>query len=405
MQDTKREVTGGVDTHRDQHVAAVVDQTGRILATEAFPATPVGYRQLLRWMCRHGRLVKVGVEGTGSYGAGLARFLTGENVVVVEVNRQNRQMRRRRGKSDPVDAEAAARATLNGEADAVTKTHQGIAEALRALRVARRSAMKGRTQAANQIRDLIVTAPEELRTRLGHLDTGERVTVCARFRLAPSTEPVEATRRSLRCLARRHGNLSAEIDELDTVIAELCEQANPALLSARGVGPDTASALIVAAGDNPERMRSEASFAALCGASPVEASLGKVTRHRLNRGGNREANQALWRIVMVRLSYDKTTQAYAERRRSEGRSDREIIRCLKRYIAREVYRLLTKPPVIPTSVTLRHRRQQADIPLRIVAEAISSWPTRISELERGLRHNAELATRYSLWLDLQGVPA
>ena len=405
MQDGEREVTGGVDTHRDQHLAAVVDQAGRILGTEAFSATPAGYWQLLRWMRRQGQLVKVGVEGTGSYGAGLARYLAGEGVVVVEVNRPNRQVRRRRGKSDPTDAEAAARAALNGEADGVPKTADGAAEALRALRVARRSAVKARTQAANQIRDLIVTAPQELRARLGHLDTDQRVAVCSRFRPAAATDPVEATRRSLRCLARRHVDLSGEIDELDTAISALCAQANPALLSARGLGPDTASALIVAAGDNPERMRSEASFAALCGASPVEASSGRTIRHRLNRGGNREANHALWRIVMVRLSHDKTTQAYAQRRRAEGRSDKEIIRCLKRYIAREIYRLLTNPPAIPAGAALRQRRQQAGLPLRVIAEAISSWPTRISELERGLKYDADLATRYSLWLDHQGAPA
>ena len=404
MQDQGLGVTGGVDTHRDQHVAAVVDTAGRILGTEAFPAKAAGYGQLLRWMRRHGRLVKVGVEGTGSYGAGLARYLLAEGVTVVEVNRPNRQTRRRRGKSDPTDAEAAARAALNGEADALPKTADGAAEALRTLRVARRSAMKARTQAANQIRDLIVTAPEELRARLEYLDTDDRVTVCARFRPGPAAEPLEATRRSLRCLARRHVDLSAEVVELDMAINEVCAQANPALLSARGVGPETASALMVAAGDNPERMRSEASFAALCGASPVEASSGKVTRHRLNRGGNREANHALWRIVMVRLTCDKATQAYVERRRAQGRSDKEVIRCLKRYVAREIYQLLTNPPTITPGVELRRRRHQAGLPLRAVAEAITSWPTRISELERGLRYDADLATRYNTWLDLQGAP-
>jgi transposase len=341
-------------------------------APTPFQLAADGYSQLLRWMRRHGRLVKVGVEGTGSYGAGLARYLAG--VAVMEVIRPNRQTRRRRGKSDPTDAEAAARAALNGEADGLPKTADGAAEALRALRVARRSAMKACTQAANQIRDLIVTATEQLRARLGHLDTDERVAVCARFRPGTPSDPAEATRRSLRCLARRHVDLTADIDELDEAIGPLCAQANPALLSARGVRPDTASALIVAAGDNPDRMRSEASFAALCGASPVEASSGRTIRHRLNRGGNREANHALWRIVMVRLSHDKTTQAYFERRRTEGRSDKEIIRCLKRYAAREIYRLLTDPPAIPDGADLRRRRHQASLPLRVIAEALATWP-------------------------------
>lgn len=217
-------------------------------------------------------------------------------------------------------------------------------EALRALRVARRSALKARTQAGNQVRDLIVTAPDQLRGRLRSLRTVELVEICAGFRPGPAADPGEATKVSLRCLARRHRDPSAEIDELDQAIAALCAQVNPALLGARGVGAELASGLLVAAGDNPERLRSEASFAALCGSSPVEASSAKITRHRLNRGGNREANNALWRIVMVRLTCDPATQAYAARRRAEAKTDREIMRCLKRYVAREVYRLLTEPP-------------------------------------------------------------
>lgn len=399
MHDRRREVTGGVDTHGDRHVAAVVDGVGRILGTEAFPATPAGYRRLLSWMSGLGELVQVGVEGTGAYGAGLARHLRGEGVAVVEVNRPNRQARRRRGKSDTTDAEAAARAALNGEADATPKTADGPVEALRALRVARRSALKARTQAANQIRDLVVTSPEQLRAQLRQLGTTERVEVCARFRPGPASDPAEATKRSLRCLARRHQALGAELDELDHAIAALCARVNPALLAAPGVGPEVASALLVAAGDNPERMADEAGFAALCGSSPVEASSGKIVRHRLNRGGNREANQALWRIAMVRLTCDRRTQEYAARRRAEGKTQREILRCLKRYIAREVFRLLVDPPPVPAGADLRARRNSAGITLDVVAEALGTWATRISELERGLKHNAELATRYQLWLD------
>jgi transposase len=392
-------VTGGVDTHGDNHVAAIVDPAGRVLGTETFTADPAGYRRLLAWMCRFGLVGRIGVEGTGAYGAGLARYLAGEGVEVVEVNRPNRQARRRRGKSDATDAEAAARAALNGEAAGVPKSGDGMVEALRALRVARRSAVKARTQAANQIRDLIVTAPEPLRNRLRRLHTDARVGICAGFRPGAATDPAEATRRSLRCLARRHAGLGAEIAELDEAIAAICVQANPALLAARGVGAEVASALLVAAGDNPTRMRSEASFAALCGASPVEASSGKIVRHRLNRGGNREANQALWRIAMVRLTCDQATRDYAARRRSEGRSDREILRCLKRYIAREVFKLLTNPPQLPTGAELRRRRSEAGLSLATVAEQLGSWPNRISELERCFTHNGDLATRYQLWLD------
>jgi len=351
----------------------------------------------------YGHLERVGVEGTGAYGAGLARYLAGEDVEVVEVNRPNRQTRRR-GKSDTTDAEAAARAALNGEADGRPKAADGGVEALRALRVARRFALKARTQAGNQIRDLVVTAPDDLRARLRHLGTDARVEICAGFRPGPPADPAEATKRSLRCLARRHRDLSAEIAELDEAIAALCAQINPALLGARGVGADVASGLLVAAGDNPERLRTQASFAALCGSSPVEASSGKITRHRLNRGGNREANNALWRIVMVRLTCDPVTQAYAARRRGEGKTDREIMRCLKRYVAREVYRLITAPPAVPAGPELRIARTAAGISLASAAEALGTWPTRISQLERGLTHNTELATCYQLWLNERSRP-
>jgi transposase len=398
MHDGQVDVTGGVDTHGEQHVAAVIDAVGRILGTGAFAADGAGYRRLLRWMRSFGEVRQVGVEGTGAYGAGLARYLTGQGVLVTEVNRPNRQARRRRGKSDTTDAEAAARAALNGEASGLPKAGDGPVEAMRTLRVARRSAMKARTQAANQIRDLIVTAPDDLRAQLFELDTSARVRICARFRPGQVSDPAGAARRTLRCLARRHQALTAEIDELDQSIGQLCAQAGPALLAARGVGPEVASALLIAAGDNPGRMRTEASFAALCGSSPVEASSGKITRHRLNQGGNREANNALWRIAMVRLTCDQRTQDYAVRRRSEGKSDREIIRCLKRYIAREVYQLITDPPAVPDGASLRAARTAAGISLSTAAGQLSTWPTRISELERGLKHDADLANRYQQWL-------
>ncbi|GAC1374689.1 MAG: IS110 family transposase [Acidimicrobiales bacterium] len=398
-EDQQGDVTGGVDTHGEEHVAAIVDCAGRLLGTAAFGATVAGYRELLRWMRSFGNLRRVGVEGTGAYGAGLARYLAIERITVLEVNRPNRQARRRRGKSDTTDATAAARAALNGEATGVPKAGDGPVEAIRALRIARRSAMKARTQAANQIRDLILTAPEELRAVLASLDTDGRVDRCSRFRPERASGPSEGTKQALRSLSRRHRALTAELEELDVHIAALCVETNPALLAARGVGPEVASALLVAAGDNPERMRTEASFAALCGVSPVEASSGKIVRHRLNQGGNREANNALWRIVMVRLTCDRRTQDYKARRTMEGRTDREIMRCLKRYVAREVFHLLTDPPKVPNGAELRVTRKNAGITLAVAADALGTWPTRISDLERGLKHNADLANRYQLWLD------
>ena len=255
-------VFGGVDTHKQVHVAAAVDAAGRLLATAEFDAAPDGYGELAGWLQSWGAVRRVGVEGTGSYGAGLARHLAAAGVEVVEVNRPNRQTRRRRGKSDTVDAEAAARAALSGEAAAVPKSADGCVEAIRTLSVARRSAVKARTVAANQIDAVAVTAPEQVKDLLRGLNTPEMIKICARWRIGAGGAPAAgAAKRALRALARRHRALTAEIDELDAELLALCEQANPALLGACGVGAETAAALLTAAGDNPERMRSEASFA------------------------------------------------------------------------------------------------------------------------------------------------
>jgi transposase len=394
-------VTGGVDTHSQVHVGAIVNAIGRILGTASFPVSRKGYQDLLDWMRSFGLLNKIGVEGTGSYGAGLTRFLNRELVEVVEVNRPNRYLRRRRGKSDTTDAESAARAALNGEATGIPKSGDATVESIRVLRVARRSAVKACTQATNQLNMLVVTAPDVIHECLSGLSTKKRVEHCARFHRTTGTDPLSATKSALRSLARRYETLEAEIVELDQAISDLCVLTNPALMGAHGVGLEVAATLLVAAGDNPERMRNESSFAALCGSSPVEASSGKTVRHRLNQGGNREANNALWRIVMVRLSTDPETQAYAARRKSEGKSGREIMRCLKRYVAREIFRLLTNPPAVPNCDELRTTRIAANISLTTVARELGSWPTRISELERGLAHNTKLATRYQTWLTPQ----
>ena len=288
-------IYGGVDTHRDVHVAAVVDGVGRVLGSESFAVEESGYRRMVTWFESRGQLVRVGVEGTGSYGAGLARYLTEMNIEVVEVNRPNRQLRRQKGgKTDSVDAEAAARAAASGEATAVPKSGVGPVKCIRMLWVVRRSAVKARTQAANQIHALVVTAPEPLKHQLKGMNLKARVKTCARFRPGTDHTTTAYAKRALQHLARRYQALDVEIAQLEAEIRRLCAQANPALLATEGVGPDTAAALLVAAGDNPKRMKSERSFAALCGASPVQASSGRTLRHRLNRGGNRQANNALW---------------------------------------------------------------------------------------------------------------
>lgn len=338
----EREVVGGVDTHKDTHTAAVIDTAGRMLGHATFPATGAGYTQLLNWLIGFGRLLLVGIEGTGVYGSGLAAHLRGQGVGMVEVDRPDRKARRWQGKSDPVDAEAAARAALAARATGTPKDRDGAVEALRVLRVARRSAVDQRADVQRQVKALVVTAPEALRERLRGLRDKQLLATCARLR--PDTtrlhEPAEATKHALRTLAARHAQLSDEITALDVHLATLVELINPALLQLQGVGVDVAGQLLVTAGGNPERVRSEPAFAMLCGVAPLPASSGKTRRHRLNRGGDRQANCALYRIVLTRLRWDPRTRAYAERRTAEGLSKKEIIRCLKRLVAREIYYVL-----------------------------------------------------------------
>ena len=391
-------VIGGVDTHKDLHVAAVIDETGRILGTRSFPAQARGYGQLTSWLRSFGTVERVGVEGTGAYGAGLARHLAKEGIEVLEVNRPNRQMRRRRGKNDTVDAEAAARAALNGDAQGRPKSQDGLVESIRVLRIAFCSARDARTRIALQIRDLVLTAPDPLRRALEPLETRDRVAKAARFRTGELTDPGNATRAALRSLARRYLDLTDDIETLRAQLDELTTRANPALRAAKGIGPDVASILLIAVGDNPDRLHSDAAFAALCGASPIEASSGRTVRHRLNQGGNRQANHALWRIAMTRLATDPATKAYAERRRAEGRTIREIVRCLKRYIAREVYNLLTKTRPVPNTSDLRPARLAAGLTLTDAANHLGTWPARISELERGRSRNDNLEANYRSWL-------
>ena len=336
----RRTITGGVDTHADLHVAAALDPIGGLLGVREFPATAAGYADLLEWLGEFGTAALVGVEGTGSYGAGLARYMAGAGVRVVEVDRAGRQDRHRQGKSDPLDAVSAARAAQSGRASGAPKGRDGAVEAIRTLMVAKRSARHERTQAINQARALIVTGPDELRTRFTGHGTAALAAAIAALRPRPGDVPGYATRVALRELGRRVQFLDAQLGRLDELIIPLVTARAPGLLSLHGVGPDTAALLLVAAGDHPERLRSESSWAHLCGVAPIPASSGKTSRHRLNRGGNREANSALWRIVITRLKSHPATLAYAERRGKEGLSKREIIRCLKRYVAREVYHQL-----------------------------------------------------------------
>lgn len=335
-------ITIGVDTHLDTHVAAALDERGTLLDVEAFETTPAGYDRLVAWARDFGEIELAGVEGTGSYGAGLTRVLHRQDIAVVEVDRPNRQRRRRHGKSDPQDAISAARAAQGGDATGLAKTRDGAVEALRVVRVARNSARKAKAQALNQMRSLISTAPDDLRAELRDM-TGRQLTVrCSKFRDTGRRDPEAMTKLTLRSLARRVADLAEEIADLDIHISQLVRETAPELVELTGVGSETASMILVAAGDNPERLRNESTFAHFCGVAPLDASSGKQRRHRLNRGGDRQANSALWRIVMTRLVYDDRTRAYFDRRVADGLTKKEAVRCLKRYVARDVFNALPR---------------------------------------------------------------
>lgn len=337
-------VTGGVDTHLDVHAAAALDERGALLGVKTFPANGTGYRQLLDWLQQFGTVELVGVEGTGSYGAGLTRHLLGHGVVVVEIDRPNRQRRRRAGKSDPQDAIAAARSAQGGDATGAAKTRDGNVESMRVLRVARFSARRSRAQAISQMHSLVSTAPEELRAQLRDLSIYQLLAVTSAYRSHGRTDVVATTKLALPILARRALALEEEVVQIDRVLKDLVKQTAPDLCAVHGVGTDVASALLVAVGDNPERLKNEATFAKLCGVSPLDASSGKQERHRLNRGGDRQANAALRHIVLTRMVSDPRTRVYIDRRMKDGRTKKEAVRCLKRYGAREIFAVLPRPP-------------------------------------------------------------
>lgn len=336
-------VIGGVDTHGRCHHAAVIDEAGRVLGSAEFVVSTAGYRRLLHWMRRHGELSRIGLEGTGAYGAGLCRYLQAEGVQVVEVDRPDQRMRRQYGKSDAIDAEAAARSVLAGTATAVPKNRDGIVESIRALRTARSGAVKARSAACNAVQGMVATAPAELRSALDGLSRTALVRTCAslrpdRQRLA---DPTQAAKAALRSLASRIVMLEREVRQLDTGLSQLVRRAAPRTIALPAIGVEHAGQLLVTAGERPERLRSEAAFAHLCGVAPIPASSGRTQRHRLHRGGDRAANRALHLAVVVRLRCCPRTRRYMERRTAEGLSKPEIMRCLKRYLAREVFRTLT----------------------------------------------------------------
>ena len=337
-----RPVVGGVDTHKDLHVAAVVDEHDHVLASQSFATTRQGYRQMLAWMRSFGQLRCIGVEATGTYGAGLLRYMQNAGVEVLEVTTPDKHDRRKRGKNDDLDAQNAAHAAFAGKRTVTPKTRDGMIESLRVLKACRKTAIAARRVALQMIHNTIICAPDDLRDTLRKMTRMQLVRTLAAWRpdLTDYRNVISAYRISLKSLGRRYLELHDEIADLDAMISAIVDELAPNLVARNSIGHAGAAQLLLTAGDNPKRLHSEAGFAALCGVSPVPASSGKTTRHRLNRGGDRAANSALHIIAIGRLRTDPRTKAYMAKRMAEGHSKLEAIRCLKRYIAREVFTLI-----------------------------------------------------------------
>lgn len=397
-----RLIVAGVDTHKDTHYAAVISVTGEHLGAAQFPATDAGYRALERFITCNGDLLRAGVEGTNSYGAGLTRHLHETGIEVVEVIRPARQIRRMRGKSDELDAYAAAQIALADNDTVTAKTGTGTVEAIRVTNAARRSAMKARTEVIVQLKSLIVTAPERIRAEYRDLSTSPLITRLTGSRARVGDDEVTSrTRTALKRLAVRYQQLDEEIAGHDTDLAQLVDTVNPGLVQTLGIKVVTAAQLLITAGDNPDRLRSEAAFAMLCGTAPLPASSGKTTRHRLNRGGDRAANSALHKIAIARLATDPDTRAYAARRTAEGKTKKDILRCLKRAIAREVFHLITNPRPAQNSADLRPARKSLGLALTDVADALGCAISKISLIERGTIRDTRFLHQYRAWLTQQ----
>lgn len=389
---------GGIDSHKDTIHVAVISDLGQPIDDKEFPTTQAGYRRAVAWLIGHGPLSKVGVEGTSSYGRGITTELTSAGVTVVEVNRTRPAERRKQGKSDSLDAYRAARSVLSGEAS--TEPKAATIEPLRALTVARRSARKAQQAAWRQIGCLLVNAPAHFRDRYRDLPEARLITTLARSRPDRCADLDEADiLHALRTLARRHQSLAEEIADLEQRMRARATRANPALMAIKGVGAVTGAQLLITGGDNPDRLRTSASFAALCGTSPIPVSSGRIDRHRLSRGGDRQANAALHHIVKNRMTHDPATRAYRDGHLEKGWTTAAVYRGLKRAVAREIFQALNGNCAVPDYTDLRPARRAKNITITNAAEAMGVWPARVGELELGRRRNDELAQRYREWLD------
>ena len=396
MTNPQRQVAG-IDSHKDTIHVAVINATGAEVADHEFATTRLGYRQAVAWFVEHGPIGRVGVEGSSSYGRGISASLRRHGIEVVEVNRTRPAERRKQGKTDQLDAYRAARSVLSGEATTAPKSES--IEPLRAINTARRSAVKAQKAAWLQIGSILVNASPKLRDKHRDLSREQLVETLAAARPDQVRDDGEATTvRALRSLARRHLHLGEEIDDLEAQLETLASNANPALMAIKSIGAVLAAQLLITAGDNPDRLRSSASFAALCGTAPVPVASGRTSRHRCSHGGDRQANSALHQIAKVRMSFDPRTRAYKQARLAKGWTTKAVFRGLKRAIAREVYQALIGNCQIPNYTDLRPVRQAKNITLTAAAQHLGLWPTTISRLELGKSRDDDLADRYRQWL-------
>lgn len=394
MTATQTNVYAGIDTHQNTNHVGIINEVGKKLADREFPTTSTGYEDLLAFILTFGAIIAIGIEGTASYGAGITAYLRSKNVLVKEVIRPNRQTRRA-GKSDPIDAYAAAK-TVAADLDElpIPKLLGGAVDGIRMLLKARTTAVKARTAAITQIIHFLTTAPTPVRERFAGMKDADLHATLAKTRPAAD----DHLGISLRRLAKRIEFLTEEIDAAYGQLAALTKHVAPALAATKGIGPISAAKLLVTAGQNPERITSKAAFTALCGASPLQASSGKTTRHRLNRGGDRQANSALFDIVKTRMCHDPRTREYVAKRAAEQKSTKEIMRCLKRYVAAEVYTLIVDPPVVPATDDLRPLRQSKKMSLKVVAEHFGVGQVKVSRIERDEARDDEFAADYRQFL-------
>ena len=398
-------IIAGVDTHTGIHTLALLDMNGRVLSTNTFGADPDGYGHLIAMLGDPARCAGIGVEGTNSFGAALARRLQAAGFPVYEVLRPKRGVRRKDGKSDPIDAIAAARSVLAGDGTSLPKSSDGWVEALRHLNAERSQPVTAMTTPANSTGGLPAAAPEPIREKYRGLRTETRMNRLASCR--PSGGLVaHSVLTALKGAAKAWRALKEQADPLEERMRSILDTNARPLLDIYRAGTITAATIAIVAGDNPERIRDEAAFAKLCGACPIPASSGKTNRHRLNRDGNRQGNMALHRIAIVRLGYHQPTRDYVAKKTREGKSKLEIIRCLKRHIAREAYKALIairnggagRQTPQERGALLRRLRTSHGITQQQIGEALAVPSSRISEIERGTRDLPELEQRATQWI-------